>query len=243
MGEPRINENLNASSIEKIAIESMNSKGLTYDSKTGLYYDMENGLYYNDLKKLYFDNENGVYYHYCLNKYTNRYNLRYHSKIKRKKWKKMNELSGNLDPNENVEVTKTSQIISESSQSSSDEDFTEELLKSNQHLTSKYPPCIRVILTESKSENFKIGSLFIIPYTGGIIGNSLKNKQQQNKQNYVIDLKNEENISDIEANIMYDLIDKCYYITGNFYNLDKIYSNLLLKIFLKKIIANYIWTI
>jgi hypothetical protein len=198
----------------------MNSRGLTYDSTNGLYYDMETGLYYNHHKKLYFDNENGVYYHYCLNKYTNRYNLRYHSKIKRKKWMKMCELSGdNLNNIENDKLNKAFQSTSDSSQPNSDEDFTQVLFKRNEHLMSSYPPCIRAILTKSESENFKIGSLFIIPYTGGIIGDSLKRKVQTNKQNYVIDLKDEENINEIEAKIEYDLIDKCYYATGIFCNI------------------------
>lgn len=40
-------------------------------------------------------------------------------------------------------------------------------------LTSSYPPCIRAVIQESDdTKEFKKGTLFVIPYTGGTIGSS-----------------------------------------------------------------------
>ena len=68
-------------------------------------------------------------------------------------------------------------------------------------IQSKYPPCIRAIV--QKSDVFPIGTLFIIPYTGGNIGSDSKESL------ICID---DENVSSIHSNIFYDKEDKCYEI-------------------------------
>jgi len=71
-------------------------------------------------------------------------------------------------------------------------------------LTNKYPPCIRVILVESK--NSKLGTLFVIPYTGGSIGS--------NSSRNLIDFPYESDIEKNHAGIEYNLKEKQYYIEG-----------------------------
>ena len=73
-----------------------------------------------------------------------------------------------------------------------------------QDLTNKYPPCIRAILIESK-EN-KLGTLFIIPYTGGTIG--------RDSRSNLIDFSYEMDIEEKHASIKYDMNKKEYFIEG-----------------------------
>lgn len=68
-------------------------------------------------------------------------------------------------------------------------------------ITNQYPPCIRAILNKS-SDKTKLGSLFLVPYTGGLIG--------KNSSKLVIDLSNEIDIDDQHASIEYDLTKKTY---------------------------------
>jgi hypothetical protein len=71
----------------------------------------------------------------------------------------------------------------------------------NLDLQSKYPPCIRAIV--QKSDVFPIGTLFIVPYTGGNIGSDPKDSL------ICID---DESISSIHSNIYYDKEKKRYKI-------------------------------
>ena len=79
-------------------------------------------------------------------------------------------------------------------------------------LTNKYPPCIRAILIKSSNDD-KLGSLFLIPYTGGSIG--------ANSKKHIIDLEDED-IEDLTTDIQYDLKHKMYSIEGLFLSYIKI---------------------
>jgi hypothetical protein len=193
---------LSAESIKQIANETFKTKGVVYDNATGFYYDTETGLYYDQAKQLFFDNENQIYYHYVLNKYTNTYLLRYHSKIRTKR-------------------RKEDRAVEMESDSTDDEMMNENACFNLglDHQANKYPPCIRVIIDKvvySSSNNFKRGSLFIIPYTGGVIGDSSKGMPKENNLNYVIDFKHEKNIDSVHSKVEYDMSEKSYFITGIF---------------------------
>jgi hypothetical protein len=76
------------------------------------------------------------------------------------------------------------------------------------------PPCIRVILVgythsdnESHNEKQKLGSLYLIPYTGGSIGRSPKNR---------ICFSTNQKISKSHAVVTYDMTKKAYFIQGIF---------------------------
>jgi hypothetical protein len=64
-------------------------------------------------------------------------------------------------------------------------------------LSANYPPCIRAICTDSKQAGL-IGTLFIIPYTGGLIGNDPKRSAiyvEPNESHQILDAKIVYNIS------------------------------------------------
>jgi hypothetical protein len=74
--------------------------------------------------------------------------------------------------------------------------------------TTKYPPCIRAILIDSSSNmdeeiDDKIGSLYLIPCTGGSIGKSLKN---------LVSFPHNSGLDDFHASISYDPEKKSYLI-------------------------------
>lgn len=74
-------------------------------------------------------------------------------------------------------------------------------------LVTKYPPCIRAILTrlDEEDETIKLGSLFLIPYTGAKLGRSAK---------CFISFPNLKNIDDEHLSFEYDLKKKSYLIKG-----------------------------
>jgi hypothetical protein len=90
-------------------------------------------------------------------------------------------------------------------------------------LTTKYPPCIRAILLsynvneEHDNSNDEIneesefnqpqqlGSLFLIPYTGGSIGSS---------KNNLIHFPKSSEVGDLHVVISYDLQKRAYFIQG-----------------------------
>lgn len=74
--------------------------------------------------------------------------------------------------------------------------------------SSKYPPCIRAILIESAIENFDLGSLFLIPYTGGIVGSG------EDRSKYVLHFPGVDKIDQIHASIRYDRKKKIFLIRG-----------------------------
>ena len=83
-------------------------------------------------------------------------------------------------------------------------------------LASSYPPCIRALLIESslppsndedkETETDAIGSLYIIPYTGGTIGAG-------NKAN-LIDFSINSGIEPVQLTVSYDTELKSYFIQG-----------------------------
>ena len=159
-----------------------------------------------------------------LNEATGSYNLRYHSKIKSKEWKKIQRLKQRI--HENAENDKRSSIQAEENESqkskedesaSNESESDKEMKCENSVYARNYPPCIRAILIESsgndsETESNRLGSLFIVPYTGGYIGDSNVNKTEKN--NYAIDLRNEKEVDQLHAKIEYDIKEKLFTVEG-----------------------------
>lgn len=161
-----------------------------------------------------------------LNEATGSYNLRYHSKIKSKEWKKIQRLKQRI--NENAENNKTSSVQTEENESkkskedesaSNESESDKEMECENSVYARNYPPCIRAILIESSENDSetesnlnRLGSLFIVPYTGGYIGDSNVNKAEKN--NYAIDLRNEKEVDLLHAKIEYDIKEKVFTVEG-----------------------------
>ena len=163
-----------------------------------------------------------------LNEATGSYNLRYHSKLKSKEWKKINKIQRLKQIiNENAENNKTNSVQTEENESkkskdesaSNESESDKEMECENSAYARNYPPCIRAILIESSGNDSetesnlnRLGSLFIVPYTGGYIGDSDVNKAEKN--NYAIDLRNEKEVDQLHAKIEYDLKEKIFTVEG-----------------------------
>ncbi|RNA43431.1 angiogenic factor with G patch and FHA domains 1 isoform X2 [Brachionus plicatilis] len=183
-------EVLDAESIKKIAESTMENRGFLYDDRSGLYFDAQNALYYDQSQQLYYDIEGGISYKFKLISQTNSHHLRFHSKIPKNELYRLRKLIGlgELDKEE----------LSDAMQSSESEPET--------HDASKYPPCIRAILIDSGKTNFDPGSLFLVPYTGGLIGSG------DEPSKYVLHFPDEDKIDKIHASIRFDKRKKKFLI-------------------------------
>ena len=96
---------------------------------------------------------------------------------------------------------------------SSDQDTVTDI----EELTTKYPPCIRAILVANTPRSKRkaadescpsnvLGSLYVIPFTGGSIGKDSKK--------HLIDLTNERDVATVHATITYDKKLKQYFVKG-----------------------------
>jgi hypothetical protein len=76
-------------------------------------------------------------------------------------------------------------------------------------LANQYPPCIRAILIEydqdDEDDEIKLGSLFIVPYTGGVIGKASK---------CIVSFPKLKEIENEHVTIEYDTKKKIYFIKG-----------------------------
>ena len=137
--------------------------------------------------------------------------------MKSKEWKKFSRIRlkhkiGEENENKNSKEVERDSNANESSESETRSDTEIEY----ENLAYSYPPCIRAILIESSSNDSetesnqnRLGNLFIVPYTGGYIGNS-----NSNKNNFAIDLTNEKEVDELHAKIEYDMKEKVFTVKG-----------------------------
>lgn len=123
---------------------------------------------------------------------TNSHHLRFHSKIPKNELIHLRKIIG-------IECIDTRES-SDTKQSSESE------CESND--TSHFPPCIRAILLESEMKIYDLGSLFLIPYTGGYVGSD------QEPSKYVMNFPRVEKIDKIHASIRYEKKKKQFLIKG-----------------------------
>ena len=147
-----------------------------------------------------------------MNKQIQSYKLRFHSKISYADWK---VLERKLEIKKNIE--EDSQIEA-SSCTAEDDKWLHDKYESEEEgeledLTNKYPPCIRAILMKSNCTQDDLGSLFVIPYTGGSIGKGLNSN--------VINFSTKCDVEKVHAFVKYNLVKKNYFIQGNLFILFK----------------------
>lgn len=78
-------------------------------------------------------------------------------------------------------------------------------------LSNQYPPCVRAILTRTSPDNDndndpKLGSLFLVPFTGGLVGTCISK--------CIISFPKAKDIEKEHAKIKYDKNKKTYLIQG-----------------------------
>ncbi|XP_015609869.1 angiogenic factor with G patch and FHA domains 1 isoform X2 [Cephus cinctus] len=180
--------------VKEAAESALQQTGFVYDETSGLYYDYNTGYYYDATQGLYYDGNTGTYYYY--DEQTKTY--KYHSqtpaaqnkapiqeKIKKKekrKARKANKDDGRkrkvARPDVNSEGDEPEEgECSDSDNSHTTPDNTPELSSNNeseiedeQEIAKTYPPCMRIIVKETGLPKLKVGSLFLVTYTGGSMG-------------------------------------------------------------------------
>ncbi|XP_057333360.1 angiogenic factor with G patch and FHA domains 1 [Microplitis mediator] len=173
--------------VKQIAESTLQQSGFVYEETSGLYYDYNTGYYYDAAKGLYYDGNSGVYYYYD----NESKSYKYHSQLpstesgdsaqKMKKRKKNKKHKDNVkkykesatDEKKNDDDASCGDAIEEgecsaSEASSSTESSSEST--DNEDDAKFYPPCMRIIVKETNLQQLKLGSLFIITFTGGSLG-------------------------------------------------------------------------
>ncbi|XP_034946602.1 angiogenic factor with G patch and FHA domains 1 isoform X1 [Chelonus insularis] len=177
--------------VKQAAELTLQQSGFVYEETSGLYYDYNTGYYYDATQKLYYDGNSGIYYYYDDETKT----YKFHSQTQvtpverssqKRKLKKKKRLTSKPSEMINKSVDGHSEEqkdapeegeCSGSESSSGSEYFSSgtsssggECVKDDQDIAKNYPPCMRIIVKETNLQLLKIGSLFIITFTGGSLG-------------------------------------------------------------------------
>ena len=207
--------------VKEAAESALLQTGFVYEETSGLYYDYNSGYYYDAKQGLYYDGNTGTYYYYdeasksyqfhsqaqvtaneaATHRSKKGQKIRKTNKDERKKRKlaqreeqEDNELEeGECSGNDNDSNSDSTPELCTSSDSDHDED---------QDLAKIYPPCMRIIVRETNLPKLKVGSLFLVAYTGGSIG------REGDHSVVVPDI----NISKHHARVVYNEDSKVYQI-------------------------------
>ncbi|XP_053984067.1 angiogenic factor with G patch and FHA domains 1 isoform X1 [Hylaeus volcanicus] len=210
--------------VKEAAESALLQTGFVYEETSGLYYDYNSGYYYDAKQGLYYNGNSGTYYVY--DKATGIFQFHSQAQVavneastnsqskKEQKTRKANKDEGKtrklakredqLEDNELEEGECTS-----NDNDSNSNDITPELCTSSdsdheedQDLAKIYPPCMRIIAKETDLPKLKVGSLFVVAYTGGSIG-------REGDHSVVIP---DINVSKHHARFVYDEDKKVYQI-------------------------------
>ncbi|XP_072764551.1 angiogenic factor with G patch and FHA domains 1 isoform X3 [Anoplolepis gracilipes] len=180
--------------VKQVAESALLQSGFVYEETSGLYYDYSTGYYYDTKQGLYYDGNTGIYYYYdkasntyqfhsqvCVNDVTTmqlpisqkkegkKAEKIHKADVKKRKIKSEEENSEDKEPEEGEcsesENDDVSDEITPDISTNSESDYEEE-----PDLAKSYPPCIRVIVKETDLPKLKVGSLFLVTYTGGSLG-------------------------------------------------------------------------
>ncbi|XP_049815928.1 angiogenic factor with G patch and FHA domains 1 isoform X2 [Schistocerca nitens] len=153
-----------AEQVKEAAESALQSTNFVYEETSGMYYDYTTGYYYDAERGLYYDGNNGIYYSYD----SGSGEYLFHSQIEQnqnvpyeaeeKKRKKLNKKISKQDE----EIDKITEGIIQLS--------LKEQLANAIDCSKAYPPCMRIVVKETNVEKLKIGTLFIVTYTGGTLG-------------------------------------------------------------------------
>ncbi|PBC34457.1 angiogenic factor with G patch and FHA domains 1 isoform X1 [Apis cerana] len=210
--------------VKEAAESALLQTGFVYEETSGLYYDYNSGYYYDAKQGLYYDGNTGTYYYYDETSGT----YQFHSQAlvtgneaaarvqgkKEQKTRKAIKDEGKKRKLAKREGQSEDELeegeCSSNDSDSSSNDITPELCTSSdsdheedQDLAKTYPPCMRIIVKETTLLKLKVGSLFLVAYTGGSIG-------REGDHSVVIP---DINISKQHARFLYNEDKKIYEIT------------------------------
>ncbi|XP_076646214.1 uncharacterized protein LOC143355341 isoform X1 [Halictus rubicundus] len=216
-----------ADEIKEAAESALLQTGFVYEETSGLYYDYNSGYYYDAKQGLYYDGNTGTYYYYNEANGTYQFHSQAQvsasdatSQVQSKKEQKARK--ANKDEGKKRKLAKTEEHLedkeleegecSSNDNDSNSNDITPELCTSSdsereedQDLAKIYPPCMRIIVKETNLPKLKVGSLFVVAYTGGSIG-------REGDHSVVIP---DINVSKHHARLIYDESKKVYHIVDS----------------------------
>nr|CAG4641911.1 EOG090X0AIB [Eurycercus lamellatus] len=197
-----------ADQVKAAAEEAVNQSGFVYDESTGLYYDSSTQLYYNSETGLYYNGFTGTWYSYdeTAMEYVVHHQVEGFTFENAVAEHVLNSIENYTTQLSKKVEAETKPIREEGEISEEEVDEMESKRKKNNSaahkLAEKLPPCARFLVTESTVEQVQVGSLFVVPYTGGVIG------RMPNCEVYLDDV----NVSKQHAKFGYNEDEKSYTI-------------------------------
>ncbi|XP_049877343.1 angiogenic factor with G patch and FHA domains 1-like isoform X2 [Pectinophora gossypiella] len=189
-----------ADQVKEAAQSALQQTGMVYVESAGMYYDYKTGYYYNTELGLYYHTDTGCYYYYnedkkefAFHSYPDRNaaatnpSLEAHEKRKARKLKKVQKTEEDIDS-----LTKNLSQVSLRGQTALDS------------VAKHHPPCMRIIVRETKLPKLKVGSLFVITKDGGTIG--------REGDHHTV-LIRDTNVSRNHLDIRYDMDKRMYMVT------------------------------
>nr|CAG4639397.1 EOG090X0AIB [Daphnia magna] len=165
-----------ADQVKAAAEEAQAQSGFEYHEETGLYYDSTTQMYYNSETGLYYNGFTGTWYQYdeAMCEYVVHHQVEgftFENAVAEHVLHSIDNYTSELSKKVEAEIKSNKQ-----EGELSDEDVNEVDLKNNKtkgeahKLAERLPPCARFLVVSSSIDRVKIGSLFVVPYTGGTIG-------------------------------------------------------------------------
>ncbi|KAK2581738.1 hypothetical protein KPH14_002220 [Odynerus spinipes] len=180
--------------VKQVAESALLQTGFVYEETSGLYYDYNTGYYYDAKQGLYYDGNSGTYYYYDEASKTYQFHSHAHAVTNNpahsqeiQQEEKPDSRKANKDTVKKRKLAQAGDDVKQdepeegecsgSDNEQSSYDITPELSTNSetddeeeQDLAKTYPPCMRIIVRETNLPKLKVGSLFLVAYTGGSMG-------------------------------------------------------------------------
>ncbi|XP_011332504.1 angiogenic factor with G patch and FHA domains 1 isoform X2 [Ooceraea biroi] len=188
--------------VKQVAESVLLQTGFVYEETSGMYYDYNTGYYYDTRQGLYYDGNTGRYYYY--DKDSNTYKFHSQVQVCENEPTVIQSASRKEEEVAKQGTGKTNKVLDE----------IDELIKGLSSITVEryrrqaldlakgYPPCMRIIVKETNLTQLKVGSLFLVTYTGGSLG------REGDHSVLIPDI----NISKHHARFTYDETKKRYHV-------------------------------
>ncbi|XP_046445282.1 angiogenic factor with G patch and FHA domains 1-like [Daphnia pulex] len=165
-----------ADQVKAAAEEAQAQSGFEYHEETGLYYDSTTQMYYNSETGLYYNGFTGTWYQYdeAICEYVVHHQVEgftFENAVAEHVLQSIDNYTSELSKKVEAEIKATKPEGELSEEEVDDTDSKHKKSKCEAHkLAEKLPPCARFLVVSSCIDRVQVGSLFVVPYTGGTIG-------------------------------------------------------------------------
>jgi len=217
-----------AEQVKAAAEEAVNQSGFVYNEETGLYYDSNTQLYYNSETGLYYNGFTGTWYRYdeALSEYVVHHQIEgftFENAVAEHVLSSIETYTTELSKKVEAETkpAKEDGEISDDDESENGSKKKKNMCEAHK-LAEKLPPCARLLVVSVSESSLQPGMLFIVPYTGGIIG----------RLSECIVHLDDVNVSKNHAKLIYNEDEKSYTIqdlgsrNGTFINSERLSSSM-----------------